>query len=267
MRSLRRLGLGLDPPQFAIVNSLFFVGEQGAWYDPSDLSTMYQTNAAVTPAVVGSTVGRIEDKSGNGNHATQATAASRPILRQDAGGLYYLEFDGTDDFLVTGAIDFSASDEMSVFVGLRKSSDAATGVLVELSADVASNNGTFVIFVPSGATTTVRLKGKGTLPAAGANANVTSAAAPTTFIATGQVDISNDVTSLSLDGGTPNVNSSDLGTGNFGAAYPIYIGSRGGTTLPFIGSIYGFIVRSALTAAGTLDSTEAYVAAKTGVTL
>ena len=37
-----------------------------------------------------------------GNHAYQTTSASRPILRQNATtGAYYLEFDGTDDFLQT----------------------------------------------------------------------------------------------------------------------------------------------------------------------
>lgn len=36
-----------------------------------------------------------------GNHATQATSTKRPILRQTAGGLYYLEHDGVDDCLVS----------------------------------------------------------------------------------------------------------------------------------------------------------------------
>jgi hypothetical protein len=34
-----------------------------------------------------------------GNHATAPSDAARPVLRQTAGGLYYLEFDGTDDRL------------------------------------------------------------------------------------------------------------------------------------------------------------------------
>lgn len=39
-----------------------------------------------------------------GNHAYQTTSASRPILRQNATtGAYYLEFDGTDDFLVVSS--------------------------------------------------------------------------------------------------------------------------------------------------------------------
>jgi hypothetical protein len=78
--------------------SLFASGEEGAWYDPSDLTTLWTDTAGTTQATVGDAVARMDDKSGNGNHATQATAAARPILRQ-SGSLYYLEFDGVDDFL------------------------------------------------------------------------------------------------------------------------------------------------------------------------
>ncbi len=78
--------------------SLFAGGEQGVIYDVQNLSSMFQDSAGTTPAVVDSPVGRINDLSGNGNHAVQATSGKRPILRQDFTG-YYLAFDGTDDFL------------------------------------------------------------------------------------------------------------------------------------------------------------------------
>lgn len=79
---------------------LFAASEDGFWLDPSDLSTLWQDTAGTTPAVVGDPVGRIDDKSGNGNNALQATSGNRPILRQDADGSYYLEFDGSNDRLV-----------------------------------------------------------------------------------------------------------------------------------------------------------------------
>lgn len=86
-------GLGFNPA------SLFAASDAGAWYDPSDLSSMYQDSAGTTAAVVGQPVGKLNDKSGNANHAIMGTAALRPILRQDTGGKYYLEFDGVDDYL------------------------------------------------------------------------------------------------------------------------------------------------------------------------
>lgn len=61
---------------------LYTAGEQGAWYDPSDFSTLFQDAAGTTPVTaLGQPVGRILDKSGRGNHATQTTAASRPTVQ------------------------------------------------------------------------------------------------------------------------------------------------------------------------------------------
>lgn len=74
------------------------IGVNGTWLDPSDATTLWQDSDGTTPAGVGDPVGRITDRSGNGNHATQATTSSKPTLRE-SGGLRYLEFDGVDDFL------------------------------------------------------------------------------------------------------------------------------------------------------------------------
>lgn len=139
--------------------SLFAASEQGAWFDPSDFSSMFQDSAGTTPVTaVEQPVGRINDKSGNGNHATQATAAARPILRQDGGGNYYLETDGIDDFLPsttlpysaartvlgavfstdTGAVNrtFAASDLESVFdyLGAWKYYASSTPAIIEIAA-------------------------------------------------------------------------------------------------------------------------------------
>lgn len=102
-----RLGLGLGflcRGQAAAwtPTPLFGSGEAGGWYDPSDLSTVWQDSARTTPGVVDSPVGALDDKSGNGHHLLQATAGMRPILRSD-GTLYWLEKDGVDDFLASAS--------------------------------------------------------------------------------------------------------------------------------------------------------------------
>jgi len=67
--------------------ALFAASEQGAWLDPSDLSTLYQDTAGTTPVTAaGQAVGMIRDKSGRGNHATQATAGDRPLYENDGRG-------------------------------------------------------------------------------------------------------------------------------------------------------------------------------------
>ena len=63
---------------FTPVN-LFHLGEQGAWYDPTDLSTMFQDSAGTTPVTaLEQPVGLMLDKSGRGNHLIQATSTKRP---------------------------------------------------------------------------------------------------------------------------------------------------------------------------------------------
>lgn len=94
---MQRMGGGMGMSRMLAspsILAMFASGEAGAFYDTADLSTMYQDSAGTTAAVVGQPVGRINDKSGRGNHATQATTAAQPILRQDSNGNYYLEFAG-----------------------------------------------------------------------------------------------------------------------------------------------------------------------------
>ena len=66
--------------------SLFANGEAGAWFEPSPTTTFADT-AGTTAAAVGDAVARMNDLSGNGNHATQSDVNSQPILaRVPKGG-------------------------------------------------------------------------------------------------------------------------------------------------------------------------------------
>ncbi len=67
-------------PLANIVRSII-ANANGAMLDPSDMTTMYQDAAGTTPVTaVEQPVGKILDKSGKGNHATQSVTASRPVL-------------------------------------------------------------------------------------------------------------------------------------------------------------------------------------------
>ena len=75
------IGGSFNPTSLFSPASLFAAGEQGVWYDPSDMSTMFQDATGTTPVTaVEQPVGRILDKSGRGHHATLVTATSRPVL-------------------------------------------------------------------------------------------------------------------------------------------------------------------------------------------
>lgn len=101
------LAIGLDIKlgglETCFTPKILFVGHAGAWYDPSDLTTLFQADGT-TPAVVNGGVGKVLDKSGNGNHMVQVTGTKCPLLKQ-SGGLTWLEFDGADDFLAKSTIN------------------------------------------------------------------------------------------------------------------------------------------------------------------
>lgn len=248
--------------------ALFAAGEQGAWYDPSDLSTLFQDSTGATPVTAaGQPVGLIRDKSGRGNHASQVTDSSKPILR-NTGNLWYLEFDGVDDFLATGTMDFTATDKMSVFAGVRKLSDVATGVVCELSASSVVN-GSFTVTAPGNSgLANFGFGTRGTVR--GVSMSRITYVSPISAVLSMLSNHSGSGSegSAQLKG---RVNGSELalsGTspGNH-ANLPLYIGRRAGTSLPFTGYLYGLIVRGAATDTAGITSSEKYIATKSGVTL
>lgn len=242
---------------------LFAAGEQGFWYDPSDLSTVWQDSARTVPGAVDQPVGCIDDKSGRGNNATQATAASRPRLRQ-SGSLYYLEFDGIDDGLATGIVT-PGIDEMQIISGVRKLSDAARGMVVEHSLS-AANPGCYLLEAPSFATPDFRYGSGGTLPFTGV-IQATGYAAPTTRVVTGLGDISARLAAIRVDGVQFTASLSDQGAGNY-SAQNIHIGQRGSGVFRLNGYIYGLLVRfGANLVTDQLTEIEQWMAGKTGVTL
>jgi len=128
--------------------SLFSGGKQGGWYDPSDLSTLWQDDARTTPVTTdGQTVGCIDDKSGNGNHLTQATAGLRPQYKT-SGGLHWLEFDGTNDFLSNSNVNFTGTNKVTAYLGCE--TDSVTGFHGVYSFNYSATGGFWTFLNSSG---------------------------------------------------------------------------------------------------------------------
>lgn len=247
-----------------LIKNLFSNGEQGFFYDPNDLSTMFQDAAGTVPVTaVGQPVGLIRDKSGRNNHAYQTVSASRPILRKNAvTGANYLEFDGSDDFLVTNSIDFTVTDKVSLLAGVRKFNDVVTTPVFELGA-TPNTSRYFGILAPalSGVTSYSFASNRGgsLIQTAGGR----FAPAPDDSVISA---ISLNKLTLRRNGVLADNAATNTGTGNYGN-YPLYIGRRGGTTLPFNGHIYSLIGIGRLTTDSETLAIEKEIAKRVGVTL
>ena len=252
------------------VQKLFSNGEQGFFYDPNDLSTMFQDAAGTVPVTaVGQPVGLIRDKSGRNNHAFQTTSASRPILRQNATtGAYYLEFDGSDDFLQTNNIDFTGTDKVSLFAGVRKLSDANTGIVAEFSGSSTNNISSFTMYAPATAASPgfgFRSRGANS-PHTNGDSYASSPLSPVSTVLTGFGGISTDTSILRINSVQSAQSSLDQGTGNYGN-YPLYIGRRNGSQFPFTGHIYSLIGVGRLATESETTTIEKELAKRLGVTI
>jgi len=242
---------------------LFQNSEQGAWYDPSDLSTMFQDAAGTTPVTAdGQPVGLIRDKSGRNNHASQATAAKRPLYKTD-GTLHWLQFDGVNSALATASIDFTVTGNVTVFIGIDKLSDATVGTVFGIG-DVNVNNRCLYIRAPGDiGTPTYRIGMKGP---AWAEANGGIATAPVTNVITDIAQCAAPRQELRINAVSSVVNTDNPAMPTFGNL-PIYIAETGSGMQYSNSHIYSLIALGRLATTQEITDTETWVANKTGISL
>jgi hypothetical protein len=141
--------------------SLFTAGEPGAWYDPSDLTTLFQDSAGTTPVTAAAqSVGLMLDKSQNGvgtNGATQvnlltfseqfdnavwtknsATVTANTTLAPN-GTLTADTLTGTSTFpYASQSVSVSAGNTVSGSFSIRKTTGLANGSLPTTSIEFRS---------------------------------------------------------------------------------------------------------------------------------
>jgi hypothetical protein len=205
---------------------------------------------------------------------SQATGLIGPTYQRVAaatdydtvGFLPYLAFDGVDDSMSTGSIDFTATDKMTVFAGVRKLSDAATSFIAEFSsAWDGGNNGTFAIgLISSSSNYFTALNGT-----SAAYYTETTFGAPITNVLTSSYNIAGASIASEIiprvNGSTPTLAAvgTTSGTGNFGN-YPLFICARNNASLYFNGWLSSLIIRGAQSTDSQISATESWVNGRTG---
>lgn len=249
--------------------SLFAGGEDGAWYDPSDLATVWVDEAGTEPATPDSPVARIDDKSGNGLHLTQTPGNTCPFLRT-ADGLYWLEFDGANDHLFSAGNLVLASAAASVVLGVEQTAltpavtFARVGVASEVRAwrlegFVNESGDVGATIIGNGGTDEGNLTDIDEVSWAAANvvtANFDRGAAHPGKAA------------IRVNGAAPAQSNSpgdDLTPGVF-FSYPLYLGAADGPAGMLTGKIFGLVIRAGTLTAGQLSGLETWMQAKSGAT-
>lgn len=119
--------------------TLFAAGEFGYFFDPSDSANMFQ-NSAGTTAVTAYTnpIGYLTDLSGNGQHFTQATDASRPTWQAD-GSYSRVDANGVNQFV--GRSVTMPAGKRQVTIGIAFKFDTLTGdALLAIGGGLGTGN-------------------------------------------------------------------------------------------------------------------------------
>ena len=175
----------------------------------------------------------------------------------------YLSFNGTSSSMQTNSIDFTYTDKMFVSAGVRKLSDAAFGMIAELSNNISNNNGSFSLSAGNLSTGAPAYAGatKGTSFGSAQTSN--NYPAPITNTLTTDGDISGDSFVIRVNGTQAAISTADQGTGNYGN-YPLYLGARAGTSLFANIRFYGLVAAGKQVSAAEITSTETYLNQRTG---
>lgn len=203
---------------------------------------------------------RMSNLIGTGLPAYQRIAASTDY--DTVGFPAYIQGNGSSQFMQTAAIDFSATDKMTVWSAVRKLSEAATAALMELSTNYNVNAGSFLISAPSSAASDYGFALRGSTGVISRAA--TTFAAPVSNVLTAQYDIAGADYQTEIlarvNGSVPTLSGSGAsGAGNFGSAYPLYLLSRAGSSLWFGGYFFGAIIRGAASNEAQIRLGERYL--------
>jgi hypothetical protein len=205
--------------------------------------------------------------------ASQATGLIGPTYQRvvdaatydTAGFLPYLQFDGLSWSMSTGSIDFTATDKMTVWAGVRKLSEIA-GVIAETSSSSQTNNGAFLVSNAFNGSTNYDVQCRGT--DRNMRRYVTYAAPITNVLQSSMTTAAADSAAAiqtrinaTLNAGF--ASASAASSGNFGN-YPLHLGGRNSAGDFFNGWLTSLIVRGAQSTQSQIEATESWVNGKTG---
>lgn len=129
------------------IASLFGTNDTGYFYDSSVPGTLFQDSAGTVPVTgSGQPIGFQRDISGKNNHRTQTTSLQRPQSLTINGNLA-VSYNGVDQSLNTaGTVNFTATDKVTIGMGVRKIADNPETMILESSPVVNSNPGSYAVF-------------------------------------------------------------------------------------------------------------------------
>jgi hypothetical protein len=216
------------------------------------------TTAGTLTATVLGTVTQADLRETNVGVGLPAYQAVVTSTNYDSVGFpVYIKPNGSNQFMQTNSINFTATDKMTIWTGVRKLTDAGTASIMELSLATGSFNGSFIV-LGGNSPNKYQFGTQGTINDSTVLTTNSIYSAPITNTLTFQSNISAPSASMRINTTQVSASTATQGTGNFGN-WPAYFYSRAGTSLYFSGNDYGSIARGAASTAAQITNGETYI--------
>jgi hypothetical protein len=237
--------------------SLFAGGELGGFWDPNDKESLFQDSAGTTAVTDdGHRVGLMRDKSGRGNHLSQATANSRATFHESAG-LRWIETDGVDDFL--GASYVQTAYPLTLMAGMLMTVSAGiTGGILS----VGSGTQNYMTFGDVSNTATFAAIERNTATKLTVSETV-STTVPYVALAEFRTD---DFMAHQVNNNTPSADSTMSGQA-FGTSTNIFLGKTRSTGLFTGHRFYGGLIINRLLSSKEKAQMKRWLARRMGISL
>jgi hypothetical protein len=236
--------------------------------DPGNISTLWQDVTGTTPVTAaGQSVARIDDASGNFNHAAQSVVSAQPTYQIDANGAAYLLFDGVDDFLVTPTINLSAVSSAFTLFAMQREGSLQTDVALEQTAAFSGTPGAVLLNMTS---SQLRANVSGT---AGNTVSVLETTTERLNVYSAQHDFAATTLEAAIykfrrnrqDSVSISTYAGVAAPSSVGASAEFYIAARGGTSLFYTGRFYGAVVRGGVVSDNQHRGLEDYYMRRAGL--
>lgn len=125
---------GVAASELIITDPLAYFGAAlYAWWDFSDLTTLFQDSALTTPVASNNDpIGGVADKSGNTRTQVQGTAGNRPLWKDTQFGAGAALFDKVNDSLTYTAEAIGANKEIFILFHPTRTSFPGSGTAVDI---------------------------------------------------------------------------------------------------------------------------------------
>jgi len=226
------------------------------WWDAADETSFTYSS--------GTDVSQWDDKSGNGYHLTQGTAAKQPSRSGSVNGRATVVFDGSNDSMSTSSVAMGPGQQFSI-AAVYTAASGSDQTVVEQTVNYNNTTGAFRFARDTNNSASCAKRGTSTYSAAVSSGQVTTT--PAVVVGTHNGTLSTNETWVGVNDSLAQTYAVNQNTNNDNVTASLFVAARNNASTFLNGQIAEIIITRAVFTRTERLAVQNYLANKWGVTL